>query len=82
LHWESMSARDTYHVFLEWYIILGILIALSVLVTVKHNDIIEWIKPGVHKLKSWPAGWVCITPSNLWVILAELLFHWNPFRDR
>lgn len=47
---------------IEWYVILGIIIVLSVLVTVKHDAIIIWIRPGAQKLKEWPAGWVRCLP--------------------
>ncbi|GHJ90440.1 hypothetical protein NliqN6_6842 [Naganishia liquefaciens] len=52
----------------KWYAILGIIVVLSVLVTVKHDAIIIWIRPGAQKLKEWPAGWMI--PLALLIIVS------------
>ncbi|KAJ9116372.1 hypothetical protein QFC22_004813 [Naganishia vaughanmartiniae] len=66
--YRVIARRSLDRVWWKWYIILGIIIVLSVLVTVKHDAIIEWIKPGVHKLKSWPAGWMI--PIAILIVLS------------
>ncbi|KAJ9100956.1 hypothetical protein QFC19_005352 [Naganishia cerealis] len=56
--YKSLAKKSLDRVWWKWYIVIGIIIILSVIVSVKHDAIIEWMKPGANKLKSLPAGWI------------------------
>ncbi|KAJ9099175.1 hypothetical protein QFC21_004055 [Naganishia friedmannii] len=68
IDYRVLARRSLDRVWWKWYIILGILVTLSVLVTVKHDAIIRWMTPGATKLRNWPAGW--LIPIAILVVLS------------
>lgn len=42
----------------DWYVALVICIVVVVLMTVYHDQIVEWLTPAANWMKALPAGWV------------------------
>lgn len=57
-----------------WYYVIGtILVVLSALITIYHDQIVDWLKPAANWMKDLPAGWL-IPIAILFVISFPPLF--------
>ncbi|KAK6343833.1 Tlg2-vesicle protein [Orbilia brochopaga] len=54
-NWKRFFLHKKY---IPWWIILIILIVIPILITIYHNQIVEWLHPASQKIRDLPFGWV------------------------
>lgn len=52
----------------EWYAIIAAAIVLTVLLSVKHDEVVHFCRPIIDKIRKWPAGFMI--PILLLVIVS------------
>lgn len=52
------SIRDTVGLIAEWYALAIVIITISILLSTKHEDIVEFCRPVTARIRSWPGGWL------------------------
>ncbi|RXK39777.1 hypothetical protein M231_02970 [Tremella mesenterica] len=52
----------------KWYALAVIIISLTVLLSAKHESIVDFLKPVTQKIRSWPMGW--LVPLALLVVVS------------
>lgn len=65
---QSQHTKEAEAESAEWYALAAIIIAISILLSVNHEDIVTFCEPLTRKIRHWPAGW--LIPVVLLVVVS------------